>query len=471
MSSRSPCTTRLGRREFLQNAAAGAIALPIVVPSRVFGAAAPSNRLHVAAVGTGGRCRHLMTEILRQGENLVALCDVDPRSIDAARSAMAKVERGAEAMAKAKVYADYRKLLDAEKPLDGLVIAIGSRWHAPIAVRAMKAGKHVYCEKPLVRRIAEARELVELAPQCKVATQTGTQGGSGRAFRRTIEIIQAGLLGQVENLYLWSDYCGVFPPSHDRPAGEDPVPAGLNWDFWLGPCAWRPFKEKAYLPGCIRAQNWLDLCNGMLSGQGAHTFQLPVQALKLNPPVRVAAELPEPLKETYPSRGGFHFEFAARDGLAPVKLWWGDGGRYPSPEITDSLKSVSGSLPNTGCLFVGQRGQLCTTGWGAAGIMKLEGDTRWRGVLDHEAAKAVPVTLPRAPDDNHVQEWFQACKGGPATFTHFGVGARVAEVYLPGILALRLGRPIEWDASNMKVPGAPEADRWIEKAYRTKWLS
>jgi hypothetical protein len=183
------------------------------------------------------------------------------------------------------------------------------------------------------------------------------------------------------------------------------------------------------------------------------------------------AELPEPVKETYVSKGCFTFEYAARDGLKPVTIWWGDGGKYPPEEITASVKSISGKLPDTGCLFVGDRGEIFTTGWGAAGIMKLKGERRWRGVLDHEAAKPIPVSLPRAPRDNHLLEWFEACKGGPVTFTNFDVGARVAEAHLPGILALRLGRPIEWDAANMKVVGAPEADRWIRKDYRMKWLS
>lgn len=463
------------RRTFLKGLAAagsGAISTPLVLPQRLFGSASPSNRLNVAAVGTGGRCRALMMEILRQGENLVALCDVDRRQFASVRSALVgKVEGGDRAMEKARLYEDYRKLIDTEKSLDAVVIAIGSRWHAPISVRAMKAGKHVYCEKPLVRTIAEARELVDLVPRCKVATQMGTQGTSSKAFRRTVEIIQAGVLGQVEQLYLWSDYCGKFPPSHDRPPGEDPIPDGLNWDFWLGPSAWRPFKARVYMPGCIAAQNWLDFCNGMLSGQGAHTFQLPVRALKLGAPVRVAAELSEPLKETYVSQGCFRFEHAARDGLAPVTLWWGDGGKYPPPEITESLKLRSGRLPNTGCLFVGQRGQLYTDGWGVAGIMKLDGDQQWRGVLNHEAVQSVPLSVPRLPNDNHVQEWFQACKGGPPTYNGFDVGARVSEAYLPGILSLRLGRPIDWDSARMKVPGAPEADRWIQKSYRMKWLS
>jgi hypothetical protein len=466
---------RKDRRALLKDlalAGAGAIAVPLVLSSRVLGSASPSHRLNVAAVGTGGRCRALMTEILRQGENLVALCDVDQRQFANLRKAVAgQVEGGDKALEKARLYEDYRKLLDSEKSLDAVVIAIGSRWHAPISVRAMRAGKHVYCEKPLVRTIAEARELIELTPRCEVATQMGTQGTSSQSFRRTVEIIQAGVLGRIERVYLWSDYCGKFPPSHDRPAGSDPVPEGLNWDFWLGPCAWRPYKAGVYLPGCIAAQNWLDLCNGMLAGQGAHTFQLPVRALKLAPPVRVTAELPEPLKETYVSQGCFRFEYTARDGLAPVTLWWGDGGKYPPEEITASLKSHSGRLPGTGCLFLGERGQLYTDGWGVAGIMKLDGDKQWRGVLNHEVGQKVPLSVPRLPNGNHMQEWIQACKGGPATYNGFAVGARVSEAYLPGMLSLRLGRPIEWDSARMTVPGAPEADRWIQKSYRMKWLS
>jgi hypothetical protein len=474
---RSPqsCSARVTRRKLLRAAVAagaGAIAMPLVLPSRLFGANAPSNRLNVAAVGTGGRCRALMTEILRQGENLVALCDVDQRQLASARQGLAgTVEGGNQILEKATLYDDYRKLLDAEKSLDAVVIAIGSRWHAPISVRAMQAGKHVYCEKPLVRTIAEARELRDLTPRCQVATQMGTQGVSSRAFRRSVEVIQAGVLGPIERVYLWSDYCGKFPPSQDRPAGEDPIPEGLNWDSWLGPCAWRPFKAGVYMPGCIATQNWLDLCNGMLSGQGAHTFQLPVRALKLDAPVRVTAELPEPVKETYVSQGCFRFEYAARDGLAPVTLWWGDGGKYPPAEITDSVKSVRGQLPSTGCLFVGQRGQLYADGWGVAGIMKLEGDQQWRGVLNHEAVQDLPLSVPRLTHDNHMQEWFDACKGGPATYNDFQVSARVSEAYLPGILSLRLGRPIEWDSARMQVPGAPEADRWIQNNYRTKWLT
>jgi len=466
----------VARRAFLGSlgaAGVGALAAPLVLPSRVLGAgpASPNSRLNIAAIGTGGRCGALLEEVLRHGENVVALCDVDRAQIAAARKLVAeKAAQGREAADKVRLYEDYRKLLEEGKSLDGVLVATGSRWHAPISAAFIKAGKHVYCEKPLVHRIAEARELVELAQSGKVATQTGTQGGSSLSFRRTVEVIQAGVLGQVREVHLWCDGYGKNPPSHARPPGEDPVPAGFNWDFWLGPAPWRPFKRGVYHPGCLAFQNWLELCNGMLAGQGAHTFYLPVRALALGHPTQVEAEIPEPVKETYVSRGHFRFDFPARGDLAPVTLWWSDGGRYPPEDVTRGLQAISGKVPNMGCLFVGEKGELFVGGWGGGGVMKLMGDKGWRGVLDHEAAKPVPVTLPRVPGDNHMLEWLRACKGGPATWSGFDVGGHVSAVYLPGILALRLGRPIEWDGAAMKARGAPEADPLIQKIYRTRWL-
>ncbi len=405
---------------------------------------------------------------MRQGDRIVALCDVDRTQLQ--RAARLVADGGQTAGAKPQLYDDYRKLLETKNSFDAVLVATGSRWHAPLCAAFMKAGKHVYCEKPLVRRIAEARELTELLPTCHVATQNGTQGCSSKAFRRSIEIIQAGLLGQVRQVHMWCDGYGRFPPSRDRPPGEDPVPAGLNWDFWLGPSPWRPFKTGVYHPGCLAFQNWFDLCNGMLAGQGAHTFPLPVLALGLDHPIRVEAEMLEPVKETYVSRGSFRFDFPARGNLAPVTVWWMDGERYPPEEVTQGVKAISGKLPKFGCLLVGEKGELFAGGWGESGVMKLKGDKTWRGVLDHEAAKPLPVLLPRAPGDSHMLEWLQACKGGPPTFTSFEVAARTAAVYLPGIVSLRLGRPIDWDGAGMKAKGLPEADPLIQKNYRTRWL-
>ncbi|MCS7305534.1 MAG: Gfo/Idh/MocA family oxidoreductase [Thermoguttaceae bacterium] len=430
-----------------------------------------NDRLNIVLIGAGSRGQYLAAEALRLGENLVALCDVDAGQLDTTRRYLSSQgEVGTRAAEKARLYEDYRKLLDDSKLFDAVLIATGARWHAPIAMAMMKAGKHVYCEKPLVRTLTEARQLAELARTTPVATQTGTQGCSVWSTRRAIDVLRAGLLGPIREVYLWCDYYGPNPPSHDAPAGEDPIPQGLNWDFWLGPVPYRPYKKDIYHPGCLKFQNWLFMDNGMLAGQGAHTFPLAVLGLELGPPVRVETELPEPLRETYPSKAYFKFEFAARGNQPPVTLWWTDGGRYPPEEVTQDLKAGLGKTPQGGLLFRGEKGQLYAAGWGGEGILKLQGDKKWRGVLDHEAAKAVPVSLPRLPGDNHMQEWLSACRGGPKPFSCFETGARIAEVFLPGILALRLNRPIQWDAQNLKVPDAPEADQWIQNNYRTKWL-
>lgn len=467
--------TQISRRMFVKGLGAagiGALAAPFVFPLRTFGAASPSAKLNIAVIGTGIRSLYLMQEALRQGGNVVALCDVDAAQITDTKKQIAKKLPGigAAAMEKVKVYNDYRKLLEAEKSFDAVLIATGSRWHAPLTVVFMKAGKHVYCEKPLVNKATEARELAALTRASKVVTQTGTQGASAKTFRRTMEIIDAGLLGQVREVHLWACMFPMYPPSHDRPPGEDPVPAGLNWDFWLGPAPLRPFKKGVYHPGSLKYLSWFDLSNGMLAGMGSHTFSLPVRALKLGEPTRVEAEISEPIKETYISAGRFRYEFAARGNLAPVTLWWTDGDKYPPERVTQNLRAMSGEVPKHGCLFLGEKGEIYADGWGTHCVMKLKGDKHWRGVLDHEAAKAVPVTLPRVEGDNHMIEWLEACKGGAPTFTNLEVGAHCCQVFLPGIISLRLGRPIEWDAANLKVPGAPEADPMIQKNYRMKWM-
>lgn len=466
--------TGINRRSFLRRlgVAAGGMAAPLILPSRLPGAVSPGNRLNIAVVGAGSRSMFLIQEVLRQGDNIVALCDVDAAQIATTQKQISsKVEGiGADAMRKVAVYDDYRKLLGAAKSYDAVLIATGSRWHAPMTVVFLNAGKHVYCEKPLANNAAEARELVALAQEGKVVTQTGTQGASAATFRRTMELIQAGMLGHVRELHLWSCWCPMYPPSHERPPGEDPVPEGFNWDFWLGPAPWRPFKSGVYHPGSLKSLNWLDLSNGMLAGMGSHTFMLPFRALNLCEPTRVEAEISEPIKETYISAGRFRYEFPQRGDLAPVTLWWTDGNKYPPEHVTESLRAMRGEVPKHGCLFLGDKGVLYADGWGTHCMMKLKDDPRWRGVLDHETAKTLPVTLPRVEDDNHMHEWLLACKGGAPTFTDLAVGAKCCQAFLPGIISLRLGRPIDWDATHMKVPGTPEADRFIQKHYRMKWM-
>ncbi|MEI6534501.1 MAG: Gfo/Idh/MocA family oxidoreductase, partial [Verrucomicrobiaceae bacterium] len=215
------------RRTFLKSGtAAGSL---LILPSGVLRGQdqKPSGRLNVAFIGMGNQIQGHVSQILQLGHNVVALCDVDAGQIAGSQ------KRHGEGVAKAAVYSDYRVLFEKEKSLDAVVIATPDHWHAPICRAAIQAGKHVYCEKPLTHSIAEARAIRELAKSSKVITQTGNQGSASGNLRRSMELISAGFFGAISEIHAWHPPHG-WPSGVDRPQGSDPVPAGLDWDFWLG---------------------------------------------------------------------------------------------------------------------------------------------------------------------------------------------------------------------------------------------
>ena len=238
------------RRTFLT--AATASTAPLILPRSVFGA---DQKLNIAFVGMGGKIQGHVSRANQLGHNVVAFCDVDAGQND---RSLARHKSIAQSV---KTYTDYRLLIEKEKTLDAVVIATPDHWHAPICTAAMKAGLHVFCEKPLTHTIAEARELAELSRTSKVITQTGNQGSASANLRRSIELIQAGLLGDVSNVHVWHPAHG-WPSGVSRPTGKDNLPAGLNWDFWCGPSPLRPYKRGIYHPGKWRG--WYDFGNGSI---------------------------------------------------------------------------------------------------------------------------------------------------------------------------------------------------------------
>lgn len=470
MSHQTPFT----RRSFLKLGAASvaALAAPQIVPFRVFGA---NNKLNVAILGCGNRSGQLLPAVIQAGENVVAMCDVNAGQIARLKSGVAgkskKKSPGlGEALAKATVYEDYRKLMETEKTADAIIVASGQHWHLEMSKLCLKAGKHVFCEKPLAHSAAEAREIAKMMPGCKLATQIGTQGGATDTFRRSMEIMQAGVLGQIREVHCWINR--FFPVSEEINMVADPIPEGLNWDFWCGPARMLPFKDY-YLGGCLKWGRWFEFGDGHLADMGAHAHNLPLRALKLGPPIRITPTVGEPIKDSYPSWATYRWDFAAREKFDPVSVWWHDGEKAGPPDhLTADLKATYGEVPTNGVLFVGEKGILCSDAWGKGGVMRLKDDSspRCRGVLDHEAAKPVPVKYPRCPDQNHMLEWLLACKGGPKTFQGFDIAAKAAEFGMTGIVALRAGRPIEWDSKNLKAKGCPDADRFIHLPVRKKWL-
>ena len=252
-------TSQINRREMM--AAAAAAASVTIVPRSVLGGAgnkAPSEKLNIAGVGLHGMGIGDIRNCT--SENIVALCDVDQGILN----------RDARAFPKARLHADYRKMLDTQKDIDAVIVATPDHLHAPISIRAMRMGKHVHCQKPLTHSVYEARLMAKVARETKVATQMGNQGQASDEARLICETIWSGVLGTVREVHGGSSRTPMISPRGiPRPAERPPVPATLNWDLWIGPAPMRPF-HPCYHPFAWRG--WWDFGTGCLGDIGCHQF-------------------------------------------------------------------------------------------------------------------------------------------------------------------------------------------------------
>ena len=448
------------RRQLLKATArgvgAGLLGGPLVMRGRA--ASTDANRkLHLALVGCGGQGRGDLSGMLSSGGvNLVALCDPDAEQIARAREAAGK-----HGQVEARGYEDYRRLLDDAASLDAVLVATPDHWHAPLCKAFMQAGKHVYCEKPLAHSVAEARELRELARTSKVATQMGNQGSASPSLRRCVEVIKAGALGQVREIFAWGIYCAR--PGEGIPQGADPIPAGFNWDLWVGPSPLRPFKKDIYHPTNWRG--WSDFGNGSLADFWCHAANLPVRALDLGYPERLVVNLREH-GQNAPGKAAVEFHFPARGDRPPVIFHW-MGNHQPPASVLAPVAAVHRG--DGGVLILGEKGCIYTDHWGLSGLLHLDNEPRMKDVLLHPAVKDIPQSLPRSK--GHAQEWLDACRGVGRTFSDFDTGGKLTEIGLAGCVAIRAGKDLQWGGEKMEAENAPEAARFIHPDYRQKWLS
>jgi predicted dehydrogenase len=345
----------------------------------------------------------------------------------------------------AKFYTDFRRLLD-QKGLDAVVIATPDHTHAPATLRALRAGLHVYCEKPLTHTVAEARLVAETASRHKRVTQMGTQIHAGSNYRRVVELIQSGAIGPVREVHSWCDKAWT---GGNRPKETPPVPEGLHYDLWLGPAPYRPY-HPTYIPFFWRG--WWDFGGGTLADMACHYLDLPFWALGLRHPASVAAEGSPVHAESAPEWLIVHYEFSARGSLPPVKLTWYHGDRRPH-------HFEDGKLPSwgNGVLFVGETGMLLAD----YGHYKL---------LPEEKFADFKPPSPSIPDSiGHHREWVEACKTGGPTTCNFTYGGALTETVLLGNVAYRSGRSFQWDADNLRAVNEPKADRLLHKEYRKPW--
>jgi predicted dehydrogenase len=448
--STTPPSRPVTRRQFLTTAAA--VSAYTLVPRHVLGAGQtpPSEKLNIAGIGVGGMGRSNLANLSTQ--NIVALCDVDPNY----------AAKTFKQYPNAKTWTDYREMLDQQKDIEAVVIATPDHTHAVIAMAAMNAGKHVYCQKPLTHDVVEARALAEAAKRLRVATQMGNQGHSGEGIRQICEWIWAGAIGEIRDVDAWCDL-SYYPWGHAywsskwgvRPTDTPPLPAKLNWDVWLGPAKQRPY-HPAYHPAVWRC--WWDFGCGMMGDRGAHTLDAAVWALKLGYPTTIEATSCGKTADVHPLSAMVTYQFPARESLPPVKLIWWEGLRAPRP---DDLDDDIDMPPEGGILFKGTKGKLMAGVYGQHPILLPS-------ALDRDY-KRPARTIPRIPSENHELDWVRAAKGGTPAVSNFEYAGHLTEVCLLGNLAKRVDARIAWDGPNLKVTNLPEANQYVRTEYREGW--
>lgn len=451
----------LSRRQFTQHSLAAAAWL-IGSGGNVDGQqpARPTTtskeQLRVAVVGAGGRGADNLHDLRATDVQIVALCDCDEQRAAASFNEYPQARR----------YSDWRKLFDANRDFDAVLVATPDHNHAIVSIAAMKLGKHVYCEKPLAHSVWEARRMAEVAADTGVATQMGTQGHAFEGTRRAVEVLQSGVLGDVRELHVWTDRPkNWWPQGIGRPQGEPPVPQGLDWDVWLGPAPHRPY-HPAYVP--FKWRGFWDFGTGALGDMGVHNLDTAFWGLALTAPTSVKIKDCSPVltdptaKETLPAWSVLELQFPARGEKPAVTMTWYDGGKLPPRDLFHGEP-----IPNQdgGSLVIGSKGSLLTRTWSggqsAADMFVLLPRSKFK------AFEPPQPSLPRVASHHH--EWLAACRGNGKPLSNFGYASTLTEALLVGDLALRLGRDIEWDSKNLGVPGHRDADRFIRPQFRAGW--
>ncbi|HWC77668.1 MAG TPA: Gfo/Idh/MocA family oxidoreductase [Blastocatellia bacterium] len=501
---------RLTRRKFVANTA-GVTLGAMIVPRSVLGGPgyiAPSDKLNIAVVGCGGQGATDAQELLTGGDNIVALCDIDFAFVDRNTARRGTTRDGqpstegaklVEAYGKAKRHSDFRKMLEQQKDIDAVVVATPDHTHAVVAKAAMELGKHVYVEKPLTYSVQEARVLRDTAKKSKVVTQMGNHGHSSEEARLINEWIQAGIIGPVRDVQIWTNR-PIWPQGVPRPAkapqssesmgsfgsdwsqrrvnrdtasamaaGEIAVPANLEWDLYLGPAP-----EVAYHPiyHPFNWRGWLDWGTGALGDMAAHLMDHPYWALGLTYPTTIeATSTPwgsdssgKPV--SYPLATQVVYQFPARGSQPPVKMTWCDGGLMPGrPDVLpENVPLQRGG----GVIITGEKGILMHETYGK--VPRLYPESLMEAALKVEKRYERVETNERK-DALHRVNWAKAAKGQAKAVCPFEYAATLTETMLLGIVALRTGqgRRIHYDGEAGKVTNIADANQYLHREYRKGW--
>lgn len=487
--------SNISRRHFLGTATIAATAATIL-PSNVIaglGHKAPSDKLNIAGIGVGGMGFNNLSNM--DTENIVALCDVDWKY--AGRNAFRKWPN-------APKYQDYREMFDKRKDIDAVMIATPDHSHALPALMAMKAGLHVYLQKPLTHSVFESRIMTETALRYGVATQMGNQGNSGEGIRRICEWIWAGTIGEVTSVDAWTNR-PIWPQGLERPTDKMRIPTTLNWDLFIGPAKFRPYHE-VYTPWNWRG--WWDFGTGALGDMACHILDPVFKALMLQYPTAVEGSSTLINNESAPNAEKVTYWFPRRDNLQKVampevKVTWYDGGLLP-----DRPEELKDGEPmgdwNGGVIFYGTKGKIMCGCYGSDPTLLPTSEM----AHFNEPAKTIRRIL-NADTNGHEQDWIRAAKENKdnrvEASSNFSYAGPLNEMVVMGVLAVRLQdlkKRLLWDGKNMQftnigqsekirvvtsnkfevvngdpkfdtkydtVPALASAEEWIRHNYRDGW--
>ena len=417
----------------------------------------PSDRLNLALVGVAGRGKAALSA-LKDHVNVVALCDVDWNEA---------TYQIFDYFPKAKRYKDFRVMFEKQKDIDAVVIATPDHTHGVIAMMAIEAGKHLFCEKPLAHSLNEVRMITEAARAKGIQTQMGNQGHSSNEIRAMVEAVRAGVVGDIREIHAWCDRPaggGIvsFPHGITRPEGEYKVPKTLDWDLWLGPAMYRPY-HPIYTPKKWRG--FFDFGCGALGDFGCHTLDPSFWALDLGNPTSVVAsttnQFPEVEYDTFPTASIVTYSFPERGELPPVKLTWYDGGLYPSND--ERFRDIN--FGTNGALLIGEKGMIQHGSHGAGGLKFIPYDNNTELAMP-------PRTIERiegGPQGHHL-DWLNACKTGKPASGNFEYGGPLSEMVALGVVATRFrDQFLEWDPESARITNVGEANNLIYHEFREGW--
>jgi predicted dehydrogenase len=433
-------TSAITRRQALQRLAAAGLAAPFVF--RAHTQAAPSETLYHASFGANGMALSDIDSLSASKHlKLVAVAEVD-----LARAADVK-----KRFPGVKVYQDWRELLDKEKHLNSANISTPDHMHAPITMRAMQQGLHVYTQKPLTQTIYEARQLTRMARKKGLITQMGIQIHSHEVHRTVVATIQAGAIGKVKEVHSWSGK--DWGDRNPRPNRTDAVPPNLNWDGWLGVAAERPFISGYYHPGVWRKR--LDFGTGTFGDMGCHILDPVYGALALTAPKSVRSEGESPNADSWALDAQVRFVFPGTQYTTEtLALTWYHGSRRPPEEVKALLGGRD--LEDQGSIYQGTEGVLYSPYIAAPVLLPAE---RFKG-----------YKLPNPGGQDHYGQFVEACRGNGKTSAPFDYSGPLTESVLLGCLATRFAKTtLEWDAALLKVTNVAEANAFVRRKYRRGW--